>query len=323
MRSIGIRGALAAAVLAGVLWAPAGALAASKPTVTTGRATSINTTGATLNGNVNPNGAETTYLFQFGTTRLYDRRSGELSAGKGTTGKHVQVVISGILAPDTKYHYRLVAHNSKGFTFGRDRTFTTKKQPLGVSLVASPNPIRSGRATTLAGVLSGTDNANRIVQLQRNVWPYMTGFQPVGNSQLTDSLGHFAFPQLSVSVNTQYRVQMPNKPNVISPIVVLGTTVKVTRHATVKPGSKRGRIHFWGVVRSRQGATIVAVIQKLRKGSWVNVGQTTARPAGDISRYSGRIRQKHGGRYRIVAVDTSGAHSPSISRTIRLRHLRT
>jgi hypothetical protein len=322
MRTIGLRGVLAAAVLVGALCAPAGALAATKPVATTTRATSITPTGATLNAGVNPNGAATTYGFQFGTTRLYDNRTGELNAGNGTKGKHVKVVITGSLAPDTTYHFRVFARNSKGLTLGKDKTFKTKKQPLGVSLAATPNPIHSGDSTVLAGVLSGTGNENRQVQLQVNPWPYTGGFQPAANNQVTDDHGNFSFPLLSVAINTQYRVLMPAKPEVVSPVVVLGTTVAVTRHAKVRRGAKRGRIHFWGTVRSGQGTALVVVIQKRHKGAWVNVGQTTARDTGKgFSRYSGHIRQKHGGRYRVVALDASGAHSPSISRRIIRRHL--
>jgi hypothetical protein len=322
MRSIGIRGVLTAAVLAGALCAPASALAATKPVATTTRATNVTPTGATLNAGVNPSGAAMTYGFQYGTTRLYEGRTGVLSAGSGSKGKHVQITVAG-LAPDTTYHFRVFAQNSKGLTLGKDKTFKTKRQPLGVSLAATPNPIRAGAATTLAGVLSGTGNANRQVQLQANPWPYTGGFQPAPNNQVTDAHGNFSFPLLSVAVNTQYRVLMPAKPNVVSPIVVLGTTVKVTRHAKVRRGHKRGRIHFWGTVRSAQGSAIVVVIQKLRKGAWVNIGQTTATNTGKgFSRYSGQIRQKHGGRYRVAALDASGAHSPSVSRSIRRHHLR-
>ena len=324
MGSNRMRGAVAAVVLAGALSLPASALAVSKPTVTTGRATQVTTTGAKLNGSVNPNGAATTYVFQFGTTRLYDHRTGTLSLAKGSKSKHVAVVINSGLAPATTYHYRLVAHNPKGFTFGKDRTFKTKPQPLGVSLVATPNPIRQGHSTVLSGVLSGTGNANRIVQLQANTWPYTTGFVPTSNNQVTDANGHFAFPILSVAVNTQYRVLMPAKPKVVSPIVVLGTTVKVTRHASIRRGARRGRIHFWGHINSPQGGRIVAVVQKRRNGTWVNLKQKDATPTSKgFERYSLRVRQKHGGTYRIVAVDATAAHSPSISRKIRLHHLRT
>jgi hypothetical protein len=248
MASIRIRGVLTAAVVVGALAAPAAALAAA-PEVTTGRATAIVQNGATLHGTVDPNGTATLYFFQIGPTRLYGGNTAVQSAGKGNKPRRVTGAITAA-APATTYHYRLVARRGGNRVWtGKDRTFKTKAQPLGVTLAATPNPIHTGRPTTLHGVLTGTGNANRQVELQANVWPYTGGFQPAGNVQVTDSAGAFSFPLLSVAVNTQYRVLMPAKPEVVSPIVVLGTVSKVTRHATVKRGSKRGRIHFTGRIR--------------------------------------------------------------------------
>jgi hypothetical protein len=226
------------------------------------------------------------------------------------------------LAPATTYHYRLVGLRGSRAFVGKDRTFKTKRQPLGVSLAASPNPIRIGDSTTLAGVLSGTGSANRQVVLQANPWPYTGGFVAAANPQVTNASGAFAFPLLSVSVNTQYRVLMVARPEVVSPIVVLGTTNKITRHAKVRRGSRRGRIHFWGTIRPRLDGSPV-VVQKLRRGTWINIGQTTARHTSKgFSRYSKRIRQKHGGTYRVVVVDARGAHSPGVSRRVVRHHLR-
>ena len=122
--------------------------------------------------------------------------------------------------------------------------------------------------------------------------------------------------------NTQYRVLMVARQDVVSPIVVLGTTVKVSRHAKVFPGTNRGRIHFWGRLTPATDGAIVQ-IQKLRKGNWVTIGQTTAKHSSKgFSRYTKRIKQKHGGRYRVVAIDGSGVHSQSTSHSIRRHHLR-
>jgi hypothetical protein len=311
-----------AAVVAGALVLPAGALGAvTKPSVTTGGATSITQTTVVLHGTVNPNGAATTYFFQAGTTKIYGGQTTTTSAGNGTKTLKVKAVGTGF-APSTTYHYRLVAQNRKGLTVGKDRTFKTKRQPLGVSLAATPNPIRAGRSTTLSGVLSGTGNANRQVVLQANAWPYTGGFVNQTNPQVTSSTGAFSFPILSVATNTQYRVLMVARPDVVSPIVVLGTTVKVTRHAKVFPGTKRGRIHFWGRLTPAADAAIVQ-IQKLRRGDWITIRQTNAKHTSKgFSRYSTRIKQKHGGRYRVVAIDVSGLHSLSVSRSIRRHHLR-
>jgi hypothetical protein len=320
MRSISIRGVPAVAVLVGALLMPAGALAAA-PTITTGGVANIEPTTAVLNGTVDPNGTATSYMFQYGTTKLYGTQTPTTAAGGGNKAVKVAAAIGG-LAPATTYHYRLVGLRGSNPHFGKDRTFKTKKQPLGVALAATPNPIRIGRATTLGGVLSGTGNANRQVVLQANAWPYTSGFVNAANTQVTDAAGAFSFPLLSVSVNTQYRVLMAARPDVVSPIVVLETTPKVTRHAKVKRGNRRGRIHLWGTVRPQLDGSPV-VVQKLRRGAWVNIAQTSARATSkDLSRYSKRIRQKHGGTYRVVVIDASGAHSGGISRQVERHHLR-
>jgi hypothetical protein len=321
MGSIRRLGVPIAAVVAGALVLPAGALGAvTKPGVTTGGATDIKPTTVTLHGSVDPNGAATTYFFQVGPNRLYGGVTTTTNAGNGTKGVRIKSSGSGFI-PATTYHYRLVAHNRKGYTFGKDRTFKSKKQPLALTLGATPNPVRSGHATTLSGVLSGTGHANKQIKLEKSAWPFTTWVQD-GNPQVTGSTGAFSFPILSVPANTQYRVSLVSNPTTVSPALLVGTTVKVTRHAKVFPGTKRGRIHFWGrLTPAADGAAVQ--IQKLRQGNWITIGQTLAKASGKgYSRYTKRIKQKHGGRYRVVAIDISGVHSVSVSRSIRRHHLR-
>ena len=197
MGSIRRRGVPIVAVVAGAMLLPAAAFgAAEKPVATTGGAANITSTTALLNGSVDPKGAATTYLFQFGTTRLYESRTGSLDAGSGSKGKKIAIAVVG-LVPNTTYHYRLVAQNRKGLTFGKDRTLKTKKEPLALTLAATPNPVRAGRATNLSGVLSGTGHANRQIKLESSAWPFTTWVQD-GNPQVTGATGAFSFPILSV-----------------------------------------------------------------------------------------------------------------------------
>jgi hypothetical protein len=321
MRTIRTRGALGAAALVCALWAPAVASAAEKPVVTTGAAANIAPTSVVLNATVNPKGAETTYFFQYGTTVIYGGLTPSTSAGKGTAGVKVAVAVAD-LAPATTYHYRIVAQNSKGLTRGKDRTFKTKRQPLGVALAATPNPVPVGGATSLAGALTGTGNAGRQVVLQGNPWPYTQGFVAAANAQVTGASGEFAFNVLGVAVNTQYRVQLASNPNVISPVVVVGTTVRVTRKVRVDRGARSARLRFRGRLTPAVDGQQV-LIQRLRKGIWVTRGQTTARHGGTgFSRYSKRIRVRRGGRFRVVVIDASGQHAVSASRSVRVRRVR-
>jgi hypothetical protein len=303
------------------LLAPAAATAApAKPVVTTGGATSIGQNTASLHGWVNPREAATSYFVQFGTTRLYGLTSPPASAGDGKRRRRVTVPV-GLLAPFTTYHYRLVARNRKGLVFGKNRTFRTRRQPLGVSLAATPNPVRAGRSSTLAGTLTGTGNGGRQVVLQANPFPYTQGFLPVGNAQVTNPQGGFAFPILSVSVNTQYRVLMPAKPEVVSPIAVVGASVRVRMSKRVRRGERRGRVRFSGRITPAVDGQQV-VVQKLRGGAWRTIGSTFARDNGSSSsRYTKLVRPRRGGRFRVVA-NVQGAYIPTASRTTRIRRVR-
>ncbi len=94
------------------------------PSATTGAASQVTSSGATVAGAVNPNGVATTYQVQFGPSTGYGYSSAPVSAGNGTASQAVSVSLSG-LKPGTTYHYRLVASDLGGTAVGADRTFTT------------------------------------------------------------------------------------------------------------------------------------------------------------------------------------------------------
>ncbi len=130
---------------------------ASAPTVVTRAATSIKPTSAKLNGSVTPNGLSTSWYFEYGTTTGYGSRSSSQSAGSGTSAVSVSSTRTG-LKPATTYHYRLVALNSAGTSYGADQTLVTSLPPgvrtgavrdVGVStatLTGAVDP--NGRPTT-------------------------------------------------------------------------------------------------------------------------------------------------------------------------------
>ena len=103
------------------------------PGATTGSASSITTTGATVSGSVNPNAQATTYQFQFGTSTSYGGTTAVTSAGSGTSATAVSAALTG-LKPNTNYHYRVVATNASGTTNGADATFKTKNIPTRLTV---------------------------------------------------------------------------------------------------------------------------------------------------------------------------------------------
>jgi hypothetical protein len=92
--------------------------------------------GFDLNGTVDPNGAETTYHFEFGFTTAYGSNipASDADAGSGTSPVAVSQQITG-LPPSVVYHYRLVAHNSGGTSTSGDQVFTT---PPAAPLMSAP-----------------------------------------------------------------------------------------------------------------------------------------------------------------------------------------
>jgi hypothetical protein len=291
----------------------------TKPTVSTGAVADLAAQSATLLGKVNARGARTTYYFQYGPTKTYGAQTpnGIADANAGT--RNVTAAVGG-LASFTTYHYRLVARNRNGTTRGADRTFKTSRLPLGLALVAMPNPVPFGRPTVLAGTLTGTGSANRRILLQSNPFPYTQGFVPTTNIQLTNAAGQFAFPLLSVALNTQFRAVIPDTA-IASPIVSLGVSVRVGTNTSATRVRTGRRVRFFGSVRpARPGAQFA--IQLLRRGAWRTVAGGIVRgTGGGVSRYAKRVRIRRGGQYRVFVAIVDGNFVSSAGRTVKIRRV--
>lgn len=101
--------------------------------VETAPASDITQSGATLNGSFTGNGADTHYLFEWGSDTSYGQTTPDVDAGSGTGGVAAMANLTGldVYTPSGGvYHYRLVAHNGAGTTYGQDRTFHTESPAL-------------------------------------------------------------------------------------------------------------------------------------------------------------------------------------------------
>ena len=122
----------------------------STPVVTTNPATKVAAFSATLNGTVNPRGATTMVNFQYGLTTAYGSNT-PMQTQNGNTIRAVSANIAGLLANHT-YHFRIVAHNNAGTSFGPDRIFTT--------LTATGSPVVTTNPATLIASFSATLNGS-------------------------------------------------------------------------------------------------------------------------------------------------------------------
>ena len=95
------------------------------PTAASGVATGVTPTNAILNAIVDPNGADTQVYFQWGATTNYGQATPTTTLTSGLySAQAVQLGIGGLL-PNTTNHFRVVAVNSAGTTFGVDVSFAT------------------------------------------------------------------------------------------------------------------------------------------------------------------------------------------------------
>jgi hypothetical protein len=127
--------------------------------LTTDDAENVTRTGAKLKAHFTGNGEETKYYFEWGPTTSYGTKSAAPpgdSAGSPTGLTNLSHEVSG-LAPDTLYHYRIVATNPKGVSPGNDKTF--KSLPAVQSLVTQPATNVKPRSATLNGSYNGDGTA--------------------------------------------------------------------------------------------------------------------------------------------------------------------
>jgi hypothetical protein len=94
------------------------------PSIDSATTTGVTAATAALSAGINPNGYDTTYQFQWGTSKAYgnDVPAAPADIGAGTSDVPVSASLSGLTA-DTEYHWRVVATNANGTTTGADHSF--------------------------------------------------------------------------------------------------------------------------------------------------------------------------------------------------------
>jgi subtilisin family serine protease/sugar lactone lactonase YvrE len=127
--------------------------ATTPPAARSGEADEVHANDANLRGVVNPEGAKTTFRFQFGADTSYGRTAtattdtGSETSASGTEDVNVSAVVGG-LAPNRTYHFRLIAENLAGTSYGEDQTFTTGPSEWH----AQPTPVPGGQRNGLSDV---------------------------------------------------------------------------------------------------------------------------------------------------------------------------
>jgi len=128
------------------------------PIVTTESTSGLSSDSATIEGSVAPNrNAVSTCVFQYGTSTSYGSEvpCAQTVAGTSSSPTTVTAALTG-LVPGTTYHYRVIASNSDGTSYGLDETFTTAAASGGESPPESPP---AGPTTTSTSTNSTTSTS--------------------------------------------------------------------------------------------------------------------------------------------------------------------
>jgi Chlamydia polymorphic membrane protein (Chlamydia_PMP) repeat len=115
-----------------------GAYEVAPPVVGAETASSGGTTAETLSATAsNPDVEGGTVWFQYGTSPAYGSSTGPQSLPAGTSGSAYGASLTG-LTPGTAYHFRVVAEDPDGTTYGPDQVFTTASTSTSTSPSTPP-----------------------------------------------------------------------------------------------------------------------------------------------------------------------------------------
>jgi hypothetical protein len=207
----------------------------------------VATTTVTLNGSALTEAVGTAY-FQHGTSTAYGASTARQGVGAAITPRAVTSTVSG-LTPGTTYHFRIVAENAGGTSYGADQTFTTL--PLSPS-VPPVNPLPALRLLNITQSHSVWRLGRALARFARTRPPVGTRFSFTLNQQAKVT---FAFTQRVAGRRVGSRCVAQTKANrrrrACRRAVVRGTLAftghtggnrvsfqgRISRSKTLRPGS--------------------------------------------------------------------------------------
>jgi hypothetical protein len=115
------------------------------PAATTLAALNVTPTNAELNAAVDPNGASTQVYFEWGATTNYGNSTASTALSESLNSSQAVAQAIGGLTPNSTTHFRVVAVNSAGTSFGADLTLSTSSLPPPVITQVSDRSIADGQ----------------------------------------------------------------------------------------------------------------------------------------------------------------------------------
>lgn len=296
--------------------AAAAAAAIPAPTAYTGYAGQSSPESELLHGSVGPKGQPASYYFSYGTTPSYGLQTPATAAGNGTNTVNVSVPVGG-LAPDTTYHYQLVVTGPGGTALGADRTFTTAKLPLTLSLARVHSPVVYRAPFAIEGTLAGSENIGKVVVLQSDPYPYTSGFGTLAKA-VTGPTGKFVIQVAGLSASAQLRVEAPASATAVSPVFEEDVTVSTYVHVR-RLRHRRGYGIVWGTIAPSVAGATVAIERRAPGGRYVVAGGAAVLLGHGGGTHFAHLMRMRPGTYRVLVHVPRGALVSARSKPFRVR----
>lgn len=188
---------------------------ASAPSVVTDSGAVPSNSTAVVTGRVTPNGAPTTYWYEYGETTALGARTASQAIGSGRSAIPSPGYITGLKA-NTLYHFRLSAQNSFGTVNGGTQSFSTNNNPPP----AGNAPSVSANAATDVERTTATLNARVNPRGSQTTYWFewgtdanfgsVTSFQSAGNGTALTNVSA-ALSGLSPATRYLFRVNAQNQ----------------------------------------------------------------------------------------------------------------
>lgn len=291
------------------------AFVAGPQVATTGAATSITSSSATLNGTTTPNGVQTNVLFNWGPTTGLGRLTTTVDAGSGLTAFNLTAPITG-LAPYTRIYFQTRSNRpteTAGFVSGAVNSFVTDRALTGITAKASR--VTYDGTSTISGTVSGAGTSGVNLNVEAQPYPYDQPFAKVLEGK-SASNGTYSLRLGKNKKNTKIRVVTSGSSIVASQPVTLYVATRVGL-TIKKKGSKRV---FTGTVRPKLGSGARAKLQRKSGKKWVTVRTlklTTQSSAS--SRYTTTLSRRKKTSYRVQVSAGTQSYATGVSTTRKVK----
>ena len=267
----------------------------------------VTTGGAHVSASLDPNGAETTYYFQYGRTTGYGTRTEQMTVS-GSDPVTVGAELTG-LRPYTRYHWRLFARNVAGRTPGADRTFRTGRQATALSLFGSRKVVPYGRGVMVGGRVSGAGVRGMTLALEQQRFPFGSGFAEVATTHAGED-GGYLFSVDHVRGATRFRVVSRTLEPLTSAVALVRSRPRTTIGARLL---SRKRARVTGTIKP--AVTGELSLQRFTSDGWQQVRHRAITGAKTFSFKVTRVRRVNRA-FRVVVLPVRGAYVKATSKSV-------